>query len=576
MKIIYISIAVGFAQGLMLLLFHEGIQKKWTMMSLPEFSFPAYAIVLLIPIIGLLCSRLCDSKHLALVLAFCSVMLLMLGLNAGHLAFTPVNDSSFGSIFTFGSGMLVLMYVGLPFIQSWLKQGNISIQYNDLYEFGWSNTFVFLIAIIFTAVIWMLLTLWSALFMLLDISFFEDCFYNHYFAYPVSGIMFSYGISLGIQRASAVVVQRTDYFFRAVTILISFIVVLFLLALGLSGLEPLWNTNNATFLLLWLQLFILLFVNGLFQRGYDGRSENAWVRWSVTLALFSMPAFSMICMYALYLRIDQYGWTTDRIWAILITAIMMIYAYGYFAAAFRGLIHKGGWLTWIPPTNKIAAVVTLMIIVIVNSPIFSPSSVAVNSQVNRLIEGKIKANTFDYTYLRLDLGRVGLEKLQELSQLDEHPESLQIQKLAKSELEKTKRWDNKTVKISSASGLEERLDVFPAGKKANQALLEYIYQNSTKWPYQNCFQLGVRCLIVLVDLNEDKKDEAILFAGMSSYQNKVLSQRGTKWVPVGRLRGNEPNTLTVRKILIEKDIQTEPRQWRNIIIGKYKLFVTPE
>lgn len=576
MKIIYISIAVGLTQGLMLLFFHEGIQKKWPIMSLPEFSFPAYAIVLLVPIIGLLCSRLCDSKHLALVLGFFSAMLLILGLNVGHLAFTPVNDCSFGNIFAFGSGMLVLMYVGLPFIQSWLKQDNISIQYNDLYEFGWSNTFIFLIAIIFTGIIWMLLALWSALFMLLDISFFGDCFYDKYFAYPASGMMFSYGISLGIQRASAVVVQRIDYFFRAVTILISFIVVLFLLALGLSGLEPLWNTNNATFLLLWLQLFILLFVNGLFQRGYDGRSENAWVRWSVTLALFSMPAFSMICMYALYLRIDQYGWTIDRIWAIIITAIMMIYAYGYFAAAFRGLMHKGRWLTWIAPTNKIAAVVTLMIIIIVNSPLFSPSSVVANSQVNQLIEGKIKANRFDYTYLRFDLGRIGLEKLQELSQLDEHPESLQIQKLAKNELAKTKRWGNITAKPSSASALEERIDVFPEGKKANQALLEYIYQNSTKWPYQSCFQLGNRCLIVLVDLNEDKKDEAILFTGTGNYQNKVLSQRGTKWMPVGRLGGKKLHTITPRKILIEKDIQTEPNQWRNIIIGKYKLFVTPE
>ncbi|MDQ6989675.1 MAG: DUF4153 domain-containing protein [Mariprofundaceae bacterium] len=567
---------IGLLQGCLLLLLHEAIVEKWAWMALPEFAFPAYAVVLLLPIIAMMAMRFSSQRQMMYLLVFMALVFVLLGYYSGSLAFEVITKDSFGAIFVFALSMLLLVYIGLPFVQRYLQHGHMREAYRDLYELGWMNTLILLLAGVFTGLVWIVLVLWGALFNLIEIRYFGELFSDHYFVYPATGLMLAYGISLGLRKINLDAVRKTDFFFRILTVLITFVSVLFLMALVVSGLEPLWKTRYATTLLLWLQIFTLLFVNALFQYGYQHRHEVSWVRWvrwSVSLSLLVMPVFSFICVYAVALRVGQYGWTEDRIWAAVIVLVMTMYAVGYAIAAVRGLLQKGHWLAWMAPTNMVVDLSILMIIILSNSPFFSPTHIAVQSQVSRLMDEAVSADKFDYNYLRFDAGRVGLAELKALSVLEGHVESENIQLLATKALRKKTRWGN----LGAAEGMvledtKKSFDAYPENHVLDDALLNFLYEKRTEYPYSRCFQ-DSNCALVYADLNQDEREEVVLFFG---YGNHYLLQKTKgKWSKIGSLRGGSgccgaKNTLQKLK---EHRFNVEDNPWQQLSIGQTTLQV---
>ena len=562
-----IPILLGFGQGLLLLLLHEAIRQHWPVLSAPEFAYPAYAIVLLTPVAGLLSFRFGKMRELVWALAGLGGLLILLGFYAGHIAYETITRSSFGSLFAFGATMLVMTYIALPFLQSRLRQGQFSWPYSDLYEFGWLNTLVIIVACAFTGLVWILLSLWAALFAVLDIRFFSSLFFDRYFIYPATGVMFSYGLSLGLQRFNVGIVQKVDFLFRAVMVLVALIVVLFLFALLVSGVKPLWDTGKATFLLLWLQLFVVLFINGIFQRG-DSEREGILVRWSMTLPMLVLPILAGICAWALYLRVDQYGWTVDRVWAVLIIVVMPMYAVGYAVAAARNLIKRTHDFAWVAPANIATALSILLLIVLVNSPLLSPVRVAANSQVARLLEGKVAAAHFDYNYLRFNLGRVGLEKLESLKAIEAHPERELIRQQAGQALLKENRWSKAQVK--DVVDVAKLFEVYPAGRELDGALTELLRNEQKNWPYSACFS-NADCLILFADMNGDGVEDAVM---ASNWSLTLLARKDGKWEIAGRLEG-KGNRAKFRELIRKDGVRVVKSPWKALKSGDDIWHVVP-
>ena len=556
-------VLVGFIQGVLLLLMDEALRKKWEFFSSPEFAYPAYALILIVPLVGLLSYQFTQRRLLVKALFAISVLLICLTGYSGYLAL-PISSQSFGHIFTVALAMWVLMYVGLPFLQSYFKSDEVRPSYKHLYEFGWLNTQVFVMALLFSGLVWALLGLWSALFELLHIKFFSVLFFDRFFAYPATGVMLTYGASLGLAKFNINNIKRTDFLFRAVTVLLTAMVVLFLLALFVSGLEPLWQTKNATFLLLWIQVFAIFFVNGMFQQGYQNRVEAGLTRWSVSLLLLALPIFSLVCLYAMYVRVEQYGWTVDRIWAVIAVVVLSIYAFGYAIAAARGLFHKGDWLAWVAPTNIIAALVVLMIIVMTHSPLLSPYHIAVESQVARLMNDEVKARGFDFRYLRFETGQVGLDKLQVLSRIQNHPEAVAIQQMAKKAIAMQSRWGANLGEVTLAQS-KSVFTIYPGGHDVDESLYDYIYAQKEIYPYRGCFSGVDSCSILFIDLNEDGDDEAVLLS--KDRPTKLLEKEKHHWREVAGFAWGSVDNLEVNKHLETGSFSVVEHQWKRLKIG---------
>jgi hypothetical protein len=130
------------------------------------------------------------------------------------------------------------------------------------------------------------------------------------------------------------------------------------------------------------------------------------------LSLLCLPIYTTLCLYSLGLRIQQYGWSVDRIHAAFFVVIAGIWGLGY-----AGVVLLRQWPSAIGRVNTAAALMLALIVVAMNSPILDPYRLSANNQTERLLEGRTRPEDFDFLYLRFNLGRYGNYALSRLQNI---------------------------------------------------------------------------------------------------------------------------------------------------------------
>src|SRR5690606_34639356 len=161
---------------------------------------------------------------------------------------------------------------------------------------------------------------------------------------------------------------------------------------------------SATAILMALVAVIVAFTNAVYQDGTREPPYPGWLRRVVEAGLLTLPMHAALGVYALYLRVDQYGWTIDRYWAAFARGLFPGYAVGY---AYSVVRRQPGWLAPLRRVNVVASLAIIVLIAASNSPLLDPHRIAVNDQVARWQQGRTAVEGLDLEYLRFDSGRRG-------------------------------------------------------------------------------------------------------------------------------------------------------------------------
>jgi len=562
----YSVMVIGTIQGALLLLAHELIVRKiWPGTSLP-FMVAWYTAIIGAPAaVQLLMVKPQDRRPWAYASAL-SLVLIAVGAYFGA---TIDPDHARGLYFVFGLTVAVAWFVALPFAAIWIKTGRWRFSYPDLFTYAWNNTLTLAIAGLFTGTFWLLLWLWASLFKVIGIQFFSELFTQRMFIYLVTGVVFGFAVSLGRTYEWAVVTVRNVVLstLRGLLPLLTGIALLFLLALPFTGLQPLWNTGHAAALMLTLQLLFILFLNATYQDGRDKAPYVSWLRRGVELAAITLPIYSILSLYAIGLRVNQYGWSDDRVWAMLIATISACYATGYAATA---LARRPRWLPWVGPVNVAMAAVVIAVMILANSPVLDPKRIAVHSQIQRLLSGRVSAEAFDYRYLRFDSGKPGLDGLIRLASLTEHSQAKVIRDKAKSALAVRNRWEEQAA--GGPAEVISRIEVLPRGKTLDPGLAAFLFEKKAL----SNFYCGYRerCLMLAVDLNNDGREEYMFL----EYPNSIFSFQDNGWREVGKIASNSKHYRSPRdhkELLNAGKYKIVSSKWPNLQIGE-DLYVVVE
>jgi hypothetical protein len=139
--------------------------------------------------------------------------------------------------------------------------------------------------------------------------------------------------------------------------------------------------------------------------------------------LLCLPIYTGLCLYSLGIRIQQYGWSVDRIHAAFFVVVAGRWGIGYAGAILLDALTlflrwgRGQGILWpsaIGKTNTIAALLLAFLVIAMNSPVLDPYRLSANNQVDRLLEKRATSEDFDFLYLRFNLGRYGRSALSRL------------------------------------------------------------------------------------------------------------------------------------------------------------------
>ncbi|MCB5185104.1 DUF4153 domain-containing protein [Methylobacillus gramineus] len=571
-------IAWAALQGVSLWLLHEWLLK----LSIPGQYFsliwPLYAVIITLPLSLMVLSHYRQQTLLWSMATGFSVLMAGAAAYMGHQAWVadlPVNKT--GELgFILNVIALSSWFVLLPFAEHKLSRGSWASDYPLLFSAAWRNWIKLMLAALFTGLFWTLLFLLAGLFKVLNVNTLMDWFTSRIFAYPATTIIFGIGLSLYAAKEEALVgIYRASLNILGWLLpLVSFILLLFLLALPFQGLALLWKTGYATSLMLSLLAWTVFLFNAAWQ---DASGEQRFPRWLlrfIGLSLLVMPVYIALCVYSLGLRVTQYGWTIDRVWAALVIVVMAIYALGY---AWVVLRRQPIWMASASRVNIGAALITVALAILTCSPVLDPARIAVNSQVARLLQQKVDISSFDFEYLRLEAGRYGNQALLSLSREQSHPQAALLRKKATDASKVTYRtFKPGNGPEQSDESVRQQLKIYPHDAELPAAFLQEVREQLNRQAlYLNC-QKDKPCPVLKLDLNHDGMDELILLNGYSSL---IFELSQGRWKSSGRLSGvdlHKLNTQETLQALDSQDFASKPARWGELWIGDMKYGVQGE
>jgi len=553
-------ITISLIQGILLTLLYSSVEyqvwpatKTLWLVSLATFTI-SFPLLLLLSI-----TKETISASFKFLLPY-TLLLSALGAYVGYQQEPVDYVNNWSVVVAFGFTSLIACFKALMYIQQYISDDKIT--YQALFKISWRNFIIFAECWLFVLIFWGILNLGASLFLVLEIKFFSELLEQYWFVIPVLSFAFGFAIIVfrniiyTVDNISTILQTLIKFLLPALTI----VSLGFLATLPFTGLDGLWKTGSGSLLVMWLQALTLFFVNAVYQEASHQRPYHHILHRIIFIGIALLPIYSVISAYGLWLRIEQYGLTVDRCWALLICFLLTCFSMGYLFGILR---KRDNWLEILSKVNIAMGVVVLLLMLLVNSPFLNFQRISAASQLSRLDNGEINRNNFDYHYFGQSLGRQGYLKLQELKvELEvSHPNKVILidrmytntqqqgqDKFSQVEFEKLVTfWPNKVV--------------FP------ESLIEKVYRNQTKNKWSQYKRNNYYFLSI--DMNKDGINEfVVIIENNHSTTGQLWQFIDDKWDFTYMNTENPNNNRYLKDLIINNSAQVKDSKWQDLQLGE--------
>ena len=542
-------VVVGLLQGILLYLLYIALQHKVWPATDGHFFAPLLLVSAFVPILFISGLGHANMRRFMLWIVAASVIAWLVGFyDVWRLS--PLHEDQYGvirdtkgilpsfmAIFFTGVGLCIAhaLVLAATVDRRWIAR------YPTYFEVAWKLAIQIKLSVLFVGVLWLVLWLGASLFMLLNLDFLNILLQKPWFSIPITAFAFSSALHITDVRPGIVRGIRTLLLVLMSWLLplATLIVLGFVLSLPGTGLAPLWATRHATAVLLGAAAVLVLLINTAFQNGEFASQVSPLLRWSARFAAVLLAPIVLIGIYALGLRVADYGWTTDRVIAAACLLVASCYAGGYVWAA----IARGAWLRRLAAVNVATAFLVLAVLLAIFLPIADPARISVANQSARLEMGRVSVAKFDFDYLRFHGERYGWDVLQKLKVTTQGSDATLIREKAEKSLVKRNRWEQEKP-VATLSEIVKNFNVWPKGATLPQSLLNQNWGLSKhQWSVPECLKfLGQKCDAYLMDFTGDGKPE-VLFISHGDYPRTAIVMENTEgvWDEVGRLAAFSPS-----------------------------------
>ena len=553
-------LCLSLAQGLTLLWLWRALDAEAWPSQTPVLNWPLWALAIVWPGMLLFCM---DAGNRVRTVATASAFAALVALLATYLGWqaSPFGEFPVDSLIGYAVvSLLFACFLALLYLQSWA--GRHRITYGVLFAFSWRNFLVALLAALAVAVFYGVLVLWGELFSAIGIPFFADIFEEDWFLFPVLAL--ALGLAIDIFRRLVPLIDGIGGLLAGMLRLLLPLAVgvqtAFLVVLPATGLTPLWETGNGTSLLLSLTGFVLFATNAVYQP--DTKVPYpAVVHWALCVGIALLPVLSFFAAYGLYLRIDQYGWSVERCWAVTVCTFFALLAVGY---AWRIAFMRDEWPRGLGGVNTVMGAVLLAVMLLVNSPLLDFRSIATASQWQRVERGETAVEDFDFHYAKTSLARPGWRKTQALIAEYETTDPGLAQQIRRSA---GRRPGDRGVEWWRVSYRPESLEAPPEVRAAIDSLLEDYWGANV---YFGTYRKDHMQMLIRFDLNADGQDDYIFVSGgehLVAAAHVYAAEDGAWQVAVLAPRERLPRGTNLPEVLRNGAMSSETRTVHDFKVG---------
>lgn len=292
-------------------------------------------------------------------------------------------------------------------------------RWNDyplLFLESWSLALRVTAALIFVGLVWIVVFLSDEVLQIVGIHVIRNLVEHEAVLFLISGAALGLGLAVIhdiSDVASPYVLLRL---FRLFLPLVLGVMVIFLLALPLRGLNRLMGGLSPSMLLLvMVGAGITLVSIVVDQSDAEAVRNPVLIRSAQGMALI-LPIMAALAIWAIWLRVGQHGWTPGRVFVALLGGLGLGYGLVYAQAILRGT----GWMERIRQGNIRMVLVVLALAALWLTPILNAERISAENQLARYLDGRTPLDRLD-PFALSDWGKPGAEALAVLAALAKEP-----------------------------------------------------------------------------------------------------------------------------------------------------------
>ncbi|WP_213354444.1 DUF4153 domain-containing protein [Citrobacter freundii] len=466
----------------------------------------------------------------------------------------------------YGWRLLLMAMLALPWIQYSLHVSREQARYPHFYRQLWLNALTLLIVFVANGLFWLVLLLWSEMFKLVGIPFFSTLFFDtDWFGYVAFGLITALAVVLARTQSRLVTAVQKLLTFIATGLLplVALLALMFILTLPFTGLEAISQRVSAAGLMSTLTLLLLLLMAIVREPQKEALPYPGALRYLIKCALAVTPIYTLIAGWALWVRIQQYGWTPERLYGVLVVVVLLVWSFGYLASILR---RGRNPLELQGPVILGVSLLALGLLVLLSSPVIDAWRISVNSHMGLYHSGKIKPDQVSLYMLDHSgkPGRAALEALQKDVAFNQDSKR-------RRDLNSLLQGSRDPVKELTATQLVSKVVIAPGSEKPDDAFWTFV--KTQGYRITSCAEQNA-CVLVSQDLNADGHPEQVLYA-FGDGESLVFGMQKNKWdlLAVARL----PEGFNKDKLLqavANQQLGSAPRIWRDITIDGKRLPMT--
>lgn len=466
----------------------------------------------------------------------------------------------------YGWRLLLMAMLALPWIQYSLHVSREQARYPHFYRQLWLNALTLLIVFVANGLFWLVLLLWSEMFKLVGIPFFSTLFFDtDWFGYVAFGLITALAVVLARTQSRLVTAVQKLLTFIATGLLplVALLALMFILTLPFTGLEAISQRVSAAGLMSTLTLLLLLLMAIVREPQKEALPYPGALRYLIKCSLIVAPIYMLIAVWSLWVRIQQYGWTPERLYGVLVVVVLLVWSFGYLASILR---RGRNPLELQGPVILGVSLLALGLLVLLSSPVIDAWRISVNSHMGLYHSGKIKPDQVSLYMLDHSgkSGRAALEALQKDVAFNQDSKR-------RRDLNSLLQGRRDPVKELTATQLVSKVVMAPGSQKPDDAFWAFV--KTQGYRITSCAEQNA-CVLVSQDLNADGHPEQVLYA-FGDGESLVFGMQKNKWdlLAVATL----PEGFTKDKLLqavANQQLGSAPRIWRDITIDGKRLPMT--
>lgn len=305
----------------------------------------------------------------------------------------------------------VILFIGAPFAAAALN-GRIR-DYAFLFDTAWNIVVRYVAAWIFVGLFWGVLRLSDALLGIVGVTIIDDLIDIDPVPFLLTGAALGLALSVAQDLKAYVSPYLPLRLLRLLLPMVLLVVAVFLAALPLRGLSQLFGDFSAAGILMSVAIASITLITSALDKVDSEGIQSKLMRQATWGLAVLLPILAGLAIWALSLRISEYGWTPQRLAASL--AALLIFAYSVLYAL--AVSQKSQWRNMIRQSNIAMAFTLVVLAAFWMTPLMDAQRYSAQAQLVKYMRGELAAKDFpvwEVTHVWGQAGQTVVTKLRSM------------------------------------------------------------------------------------------------------------------------------------------------------------------